>query len=432
MSADTAAIRAGSEGAAVGAGSPRGPLLLATALAFLALALTVTVLWHVVDGGDREVVDITHYQDLGEQIVGGGVPYRDVFVEYPPGSMLSFVPPALVTSSHGVYFVVFALFMAALGVAALLVLAALLPRLGATRRESSARLALVALSPLALGGVVLTRFDLLPALVVLLALLALVYGRERAGFLLLGAAVAIKVYPLVILPVAVAWVWRRRGRKAALTRLAEAIAVPAIAYAAFATLSPGGVGDSLWTQLSRPLQIESLAAGVLLALHQAVGLSLEWSSGAGSQNLNGDAAGALATVSSVAGAAAIVGVWWLFLRGPATTDRLIRFSAASVVAFVTFSKVLSPQYLVWLVFLVPLVVGPGARAALALLAGATVLTGIWFPARYWIMVKEFDPLASWLVLPRGLLLVALLASLLLMDTARGRSRSRSPGPSAHT
>lgn len=399
---------------------------------FVVLALASTVFWHVVDDGGLEVVDITHYQDLGERIVGGGVPYRDVFVEYPPGSMLAFVPPAAVTAGHNGYYITFALAMALLGAVAVAVLVALLGRLGASRRERRAGLALVALSPLALGGVVLTRFDLLPVLVVLLAFVCLVRGRERPGFLLLGAAIAIKMYPVVILPVAVAWVWRSRGRAAALRRLAEAVAVPVVVYAVFAIVSPGGVVDSLWTQISRPLQIESLAAGALLLLHEVAGTSLRWSSGAGSQNLDGAAADALATLSSLFGACALVGVWWLFARGPATVERLVRYSAASVVAFVAFSKVLSPQYLVWLVFLVPAVVGSGALAAQALLAGAVVLTGIWFPGRYWILVKEFDPLGSWLVLPRGLLLVALLVVLVVTDARRGSARSPSPVLSAHT
>jgi hypothetical protein len=253
----------------------------------------------------------------------------------------------------------------------------------------------------------------------------LVHGRERAAFLLLGLAIAIKLYPVVILPVLVTWVWKRGGRSLALRRAAEAVAVPVTAYAAFAILGPRGVADSIWWQLSRPLQIESLASGALLALHQAVGLDLSWSSSSGSQNLDGTAADVLAAATSVAGIAALVSVWALFARGEATRERLIRYSVAAITAFIAFSKVFSPQYLVWLLFLVPLLTGRGRTLALSLLAGACVLTGIWFPGRYWAMVREFDPLASWLVLPRGLLVVALLGVLLLTDRAPAPARSPS-------
>ena len=96
----------------------------------------------------------------------------------------------------------------------------------------------------------------------------------------------------------------------------------------------------------------------------------------------------------------------------------MRGSAAAVVAFVALGKVLSPQYLIWLLPLVPLVGGRRGIRAVALLAVACVLTQLWFPFRYWQLVAplitpgaEPDALASWLVLARDLVLLALLWTL---------------------
>ena len=73
---------------------------------------------------------------------------------------------------------------------------------------------------------------------------------------------------------------------------------------------------------------------------------------------------------------------------------------------------LSPQFLIWLVPVVPLVGGlRGLRASL-LLAVALVLTQLWFPSRYWDLARELDPLPSTLVLLRDLVLVALLVTLI--------------------
>ena len=170
---------------------------------------------------------------------------------------------------------------------------------------------------------------------------------------------------------------------------------------------------------------------MLLASHHVFGTALSWSSGSGSQNLNGTAADVVAVLQGVAQVAAVVAIWILFARGPATAERLVRYGAATVVAFVAFSKVLSPQFLVWLVLLVPLVGGVRGRAALVLTMLACALTAVWFPARYWELVREFDPLASWLVLLRGLTLVALLAVLTARARGHGSPRSRSPAPSPH-
>jgi len=131
----------------------------------------------------------------------------------------------------------------------------------------------------------------------------------------------------------------------------------------------------------------------------------------GSQNLAGSAPDALAVVQTILQAAALLATWSWFARGPVTRERLVRASATAVCAFVAFGKVLSPQFLIWLIPLVPLVRGRRGVAASALLATALVLTQIWFPFRYWDLALRFDPTASWLVLVRDLVLVSLFAVL---------------------
>jgi hypothetical protein len=191
----------------------------------------------------------------------------------------------------------------------------------------------------------------------------------------------------------------------------------AACFVPFLALAPGGVWNSVVRQTTRPLQIESLGSGALLALHHAFGLAVHWKSSHGSQNLVGtgpDAIGALQTVLQIS---ALIAVWWLFARGPGGREELVRASAAAVVAFVALGKVLSPQYLIWLIPLVPLVRGRLGLVASALLALALVLTQLWFPFRYWRLVFSFDEAASWLVLARDLALVALLCILLRPERA---------------
>jgi hypothetical protein len=60
-----------------------------------------------------------------------------------------------------------------------------------------------------------------------------------------------------------------------------------------------------------------------------------------------------------------------------------------------------------------------------LLATALVVTQAWFPFRYWDLALSFDTAASWLVLARDLVLVALFA-VLFVPTGAERAASRSP------
>jgi hypothetical protein len=134
-------------------------------------------------------------------------------------------------------------------------------------------------------------------------------------------------------------------------------------------------------------------------------------SGRGSQNVAGTAGVVVGIVATVAQAAALLWLWLRFARGVIERERLVRFAAGSVLAFVALGKVLSPQFLIWLVPLVALVGGRRGLVAASLLGGALVLTQLWFPFRYWDFALTFDETVSWLVLARDFVLVAALAVL---------------------
>jgi hypothetical protein len=407
--------------------SSRPPVeaLVASAV-FVAVAVAATVAWQL---SGHAVTDIPLYHAYGERVAGRLVPYRDFGFEYPPGALPALVLPALVTDSLSGYRVVFAAEMAVAGAIGVLLLAAGLRRLGRSAGDRRVTLAVVAVLPAFLGGVILTRFDLVPAALVAGALLLLVAGRLRVAALVVGLGIAVKLYPAVLVPLLAVVAWRRAGRRELGVVVALGFAPAVIAYLPFLLVGADGVLDSLGRQLGRPLQIESVGAGVLLAMHQAAGIDLEWASGSGSQNLRGTGADALAVLHGIAQAAAVALVWVSFARGAASVERLVRHAAAAVVAFVALSKVLSPQFMIWLVLLVPLVGGIRSRAALWLTALACALTALWFPARYWELVKEFDPLSSWAVLARGIVLLTLLATLMWPAREPEPARSRSPAPS---
>jgi Glycosyltransferase family 87 len=376
-----------------------------SAAAAVALFLVSWALLHEGFYERDQIVDTPIYERYGEAMVDGQVPYRDFPVEYPPAALPIFLLPAL---GDGDYRSGFEGLMAALGVALVLLVVA----------AGSPKAALfVAVSPLLLGSVVLTRFDFWPAMLTAAALALLLAGRFRFALGVLGLAATAKIYPAVLAPIALAHVWRTRGRRDALVCGGLFAGVIAAIVLPFAVVSPGGVWDSVWVQAGRPLQIESLGAGVLLAAHHAFGLDLTMESGHGSQNLAGGAADTLAVILTVLQIVAVVAVWIWFARGPPERDRLVRASAAAVCAFIAFGKVLSPQFLIWLIPLVPLVRGRRGPAASGVLAAALVLTQLWFPYRYWDLALEFDAAASWLVLVRDLALVGLLAVLTLR--ARG-------------
>jgi len=234
---------------------------------------------------------------------------------------------------------------------------------------------------------------------------AVVSARERTGFAALALAVAAKAYPLVLLPLAAVHVGRRRGRRELLVGLGIFLVVLLAVVLPFAVLAPHGLVASFRDQAGRPLQLESLGSAFLLVAHQLGLYHPTVVSSHGSQNLAGDLPDGLASAETALAVAAVAAVRLAFGSRRRGHEAFLAASAAAVTAFVAFDKVLSPQFLVWLVPLVPLVAGASGLAATVLLAAALVLTQLWFPLRYWHLVALSD--SAWLVLARDLVLVAL-------------------------
>lgn len=363
-------------------------------------------------GRGREYRDVGLYGDYAQALLDGRVPYRDFFVEYPPGAFAVFTPPAVLPDDA--YRHAFKALMAVLGVAMLVVAALLLVRLGVTPRRLYATLALIALAPLALGPVSLNTYDAWPALLVGAAVCALLYERPTLGFGLLGLAVTAKLYPVALLPLFCLAARPRLARP-----LAAFAAVVAAVFAPFAVLGWDGLWESLDAQAGRALQLESLG-GAALATADRLGLYdatvVTGSTAALSRDLEGTLPDAVAVGASLLQVAAILLVAWLFVHRRGDGERLLVASAATLAGFVAFSRFISPQYLVWLLPLVPI----AGVAAAALLGAAMVVGRLWFFHYHDVFALEG---IVWLVVLRDLLLAALYGVLLWSTTTPSSSRT---------
>src|SRR5215208_1918669 len=380
--------------------SRQAEIPFAAVVAALAIGLFAAS-WAILHVGfftNHPVKDTPLHQRYGEQIVDGEVPYRDIRLEYPPAPLAFCAVRAIGSPSGEAFEHRFEWRMLFCGGGMVALMAVALPGLGATPARVTAALGFAGVSPLLVGPVILTRFDLWPAALTAGAIACVVVGRNRLGHGVLALGFAAKLYPALLLPLAVALVWKRRGRREAVVCLAIFAAAALAIFLPFFVLSPHGVWHSVFEQGSRPLQIESLGAAVLLALHHLFGLGATMVSSHGSQNLGGSLPNALAAFQSLLQAAAIIGTWVWFARGEPGFERFVRACALALVAYIALGKVLSPQYMIWLIPLVPLVWGRRGLWAAGLLAAACLLTQTWFPYRYWVFALHFDEVASWTVL----------------------------------
>jgi hypothetical protein len=153
--------------------------VIAAAFAAIALFVVTWTLLHVGFYKHKQLIDTPVYQRYGNAIADGKVPYRDFDLEYPPGALPVFALPGLADPGRDQHVSSgfrrsFETLMWLCGAAALTAMAVVLRALRGSTVNVWAALCLAAIAPLLLGSVVLSRFDLWPAAIVVAALAALV------------------------------------------------------------------------------------------------------------------------------------------------------------------------------------------------------------------------------------------------------------------
>ena len=367
--------------------------------------------------------DVGRYHDFAQLMRHGSLPYRDFYMEYPPGAVPAFLAP-LALSAIAHYNLAFKFTVAVAGVALVVACATVLRLLDASRATMLVTLVIVGTAPAALGAVVLNRYDLWPALISILALAALLADRPRLGFGLLAVGVLVKIYPLVVLPVAAIHVYRTGGRAVLVGAVKVFCIVAVVLVAPFALLAPGGLGYSVYTQTIRHLQLESLAASVLLAADSVGVYTARIIPGKpGSLDLSGTLPNTLGVLTLLLFVAAFAAVLLAYWRAEESKETLVLGATASVAAFVAFSKVISPQFLIWLVPLVPLAARRIGLLASSLLFAALVATQVEVVYEHPLRAFEWP---VWVLLLRNAILVALFVVLLLALRARAAARAVVP------
>jgi hypothetical protein len=304
--------------------------------------------------------DMKLYFSVSTQLSEGKIPYRDFTVEYPPLALLPLVIPQLVaagvTLDYRAYSLLYLLetFLLLLLIAfTLLQVARFWPDLSSPWRLLAIYLLLVILSK----DFVFWRYDLFPAWLTLLALLAVLKKQPLLAGVWIGLAIMAKLYPVILVPILLVYYlagqqYRASVRVMAGTGLAVGLVLMPVVF-----LSGNQVFSFLTYHQLRGLQIESVAGGLVMLgnVTDLSRVSTEFNYGAFHLKANGIAPvlKALPGLFLVALSGLLALCWFRFRReyrhtGAVSADSLLRFLLAALLVFISTNKVFSPQYLIWL------------------------------------------------------------------------------------
>lgn len=383
---------------------------------FILVQALIWVLLEAIYFQDRPITDTSIYYAYANRIVSDGLfPYADFAVEYPPVAMLIFLLPRLLSGmSYNMYVYWFEVEMFLFSCGNILLVGALAWRRWRDTGRLAAALGLYTLFTAMAGFIIPARFDIAAAFLILATLAAFIYDRKLIAWLLVGAGIMTKVVPLFLAPLFLIAHYRSGQRDWLFKGPVAALVAAAVIAVPFLAVSWEGLTRSFLYHAERPLQIESTWSTLLLfASYMGYGLRMFLSYG--SHNLFTPLANLLATLSGpVTLLFLLVGYrsFWLRLRERDDgrendfyrEDQLMRYAAATVVIFMAGGKVLSPQFLIWLVPLVPLIYDGDRNYIITLTGALLVLTQVEFPFLYGELLAR-DPVAVTVVAVRNVLLI---------------------------
>ena len=328
------------------------------------------------------------YFNDASKILNGLVPYRDFTFEYPPLAAVFFLIPRLITSKYSTYSILYHAEVLIFLILGLIVLFAVARRLG---KAPWKLLSVYSIGVLAVGPIIGEQFDIFAAVMTLFAVYFFWLGKTKTSWMFLALGTMIKLYPVLIAPVFLFYYLRNNQ----FTRIWQGV----ICFAGTCLVillpnlitGPANLAKLAEYHLNRGLQLESIYSTVLLVASKLGLISVSVDFYSGSWHIISPAAETLARMSTYLLALALVIVYVLIYKqirpGKSQFSRIGAYLLLVFLTLLIFSKVLSPQYIIWLLPLLPLLFVGWRSLIWTIFVLVGILTYYVFPIRYLDLIK---------------------------------------------
>ncbi len=296
------------------------------------------------------------YFPYADAMMSGTVPYTDqVFVygkwsvwEYPPLAYVVLFIPRLFASTPAAYEAAFIVMTFLVFLIGLYFSERMANNLG---YSSFKVMLLYTVAMMLMFEFQVDRFDIIPAVITLVALSMMIEKRYEWAFVLLAVGTLMKLYPAILMPILLIYLLSIREYKHAGISVIVAVITAAIVLGALLVIGSHPLAF-LNYHTERPLEIESLAASIISFLGLFINLEISTVFSFGSDNIVGPLPDNIASVLLwvMVGLILVVYVLYAYFAFSKKTENLRESSIAmlmTLLVFMLFSTVFSGQYMIW-------------------------------------------------------------------------------------
>ncbi len=299
-------------------------------------------------GIDSEVG--TLYFRYAEQMVSWNMPYSDFDAEYPPLAMVIILIPRLFSFDSFTYQIAFGVMVYVFLLSGLVWTYRMAERY--TDKPGRAADYFIVFTMILLDFV-LDRYDVFPMIMLIGSLYFFSKEKYTASWVMLALGTMTKLYPALAAPIYLIYFIKRKQYNQAAKGVGICLAIGIACMVPFLIADPDTMLMFLTYHMDRGLQTEAPVSTVLMLLGNLGVIDVSYIFNYGSDNIYGDIPDAIAKVMMPLMVVCILAVYVLYaVKSKEGRDAFadIHFAAfGAVMMFMLVNKVLSSQYLIWII-----------------------------------------------------------------------------------
>lgn len=351
------------------------------------------------------------------------IPYRDIPFEYPPLMIAPILTARLLCNNYLDFTRVLAGVISLIYFASLGISYKIWKQISERQKYSFIKILFFSsLSLICLGALFVTRLDVFPSLICLLALYTFIKEKYILAVLLVTIGFFTKAYPILLAPLfAIVLIRQKKTKTALLCGFSLLLLILSITVG-MEWITSGHYSEALKFHSQRGIQIESIYSFIPILTHLYFQTPVFVSEGHGSLNFHTPTLTHLVQLSSILpilGFGLIYFIFWKKLKRVDTNldsqknesiQLLIQASLLLIFVFILTFKVLSPQFLIWLIPIIFLV-RPTQKSFFPLFFIALFLSQMIYP-NFYTLLTEGNPFVISMLILRNSFLLILFGSLL--------------------